>query len=109
MKILLIQPFGDESNTNYPPLGLLYLASYSRKNSSHVPKILDLRVDRSGIDGHLDEILQFDPDVIGLTGMSIEWSAIRKVSAFLKERLDPKVVFVSGGPHSTIFSNRVLQ
>ena len=39
MKILLIQPYANESNTNYPPMGLLYLASYIREKSSHAVKI----------------------------------------------------------------------
>ncbi|MDD5678978.1 MAG: radical SAM protein [Kiritimatiellae bacterium] len=109
MNVLLIQPFGNESNNNYPPMGLLYISAYLRKYSQHIPKIIDLRADRSRIEDHLDEIIQFNPGVIGLTGMSIEWSAIKYITTYLKARVNDNVVFIAGGPHSTIFSKMVLQ
>ncbi|MBI5676799.1 MAG: cobalamin B12-binding domain-containing protein [Nitrospirae bacterium] len=98
MKILLIQPFGRESNTNYPPLGLLYLFSYLRKYSKHELKILDLRVHKTPIEDKIPDIVDWLPDVIGITGLSIEWSGFKSVALAVRQALGSTVKIVAGGP-----------
>ncbi len=109
MKILLIQPFGNESNTNYPPLGLLYLASFIREKSDSTVKVIDLRLKATPIEEMLPEITAWQPDIIGITGMSIEWSNIRHIAHTLRQSLGDKVTLVAGGPHATAFSSLVLE
>jgi anaerobic magnesium-protoporphyrin IX monomethyl ester cyclase len=108
MKILLIQPFANESNTNYPPLGLSYLAAYIRAKSQHEVKILDLRVKKSPIETKTEEISDWKPDIIGVTGMSIEWSGIRRVAEHVKNILGSDATLIAGGPHATCFSQLVI-
>jgi len=109
MKILLVQPFANESNTNYPPIGLLYIASYIRANSSHQVKIIDLRVNKSPIKKRLSAIEAWKPDLIGLTGMSIEWTGFKEVLRTLEQAMSKDVIFAAGGPHATIFHALVLE
>lgn len=109
MKVLLIQPFGNESNTNYPPLGLLYLSAYIRTKSDHQLKIIDLRLKSTPIENRLAEIKEWLPDVVGITGMSIEWENIRHIALTLRNHLGDKVALVAGGPHATAFSRMVLE
>ncbi|RLB77404.1 MAG: hypothetical protein DRH24_16290 [Deltaproteobacteria bacterium] len=109
MKILLIQPYANESNTNYPPMGLLYLASYIREKSTHAVKIIDLRVNKTPIKNRLSTIKMWEPDIIGLTGMSIEWTGFKEVLHTIKPDMGKKIIFVAGGPHATIFNTLVLE
>ena len=109
MRILLIQPFSDESNTNYPPLGLLYLAAYLRANTQSVLRIVDLRLKRMPIEEALPEIKAWNPDLIGVTGMSIEWTNIRHILQTLRETLGKSITLVAGGPHATAFNKLVLE
>ncbi|MBI5676806.1 MAG: B12-binding domain-containing radical SAM protein [Nitrospirae bacterium] len=109
MKVLLIQPFGRESNTNYPPMGLLYLASYLKANTNYEIKILDLRANKIPIEGKITEIKSWRPDVVGITGLSIEWTGFKQVTNAVRDALGEETVIVAGGPHATIFKNMVLK
>jgi len=109
MKILLIQPYANESNTNYPPMGLLYLAAYIREKSSHAVKIIDLRVNKTPIKKRLSAIEAWKPDIVGLTGMSIEWTGFKEVLHTIGQAMGKEVIFAAGGPHATIFSTLVLE
>ena len=109
MRILLIQPYGEASNTNYPPLGLLYLASYLRKHTKHEVKILDIRLYKKPIEEFFPQIKSFNPDIIGLTGMSIEWSGFRHTANAIDREFGKNSILISGGPHSTVFPYLVMQ
>ena len=109
MKVLFIQPFGNESNTNYPPLGLLYLAAYLRSNMECSVRVLDLRLNRKPIEEKLSEIEDWAPDIVAITGMSIEWSSIRHIIHAVRERLGKRCKIVAGGPHATAFAGVVLE
>lgn len=108
-KIILIQPFGDESNTNYPPIGLLYLASYLRSRMECAITVLDLRLTRTPIEQKLEDIQLLSPHIVGITGMSVEWSNIKHIIKTLRQALGKSVTLVAGGPHATAFSNIVLE
>ena len=109
MNILLIHPFANESNTNYPPMGLLSIASYLQVNTEHNIKLFDLRAKKTPIEEKLPDIKSFKPDVVGVSGLPIEWSGTRKVLDTLHSALDSNVVFVAGGPHATVFKRMVLE
>lgn len=109
MKILLIQPFGNETATNYPPIGLLYIASYVREQTDSLIRVLDLRVSRTPIEEKMPEIAEWSPDLVGITGMSVEWGGIKHILGVIRETLGEKVILVAGGPHATVFSDMVMQ
>jgi anaerobic magnesium-protoporphyrin IX monomethyl ester cyclase len=109
MKVLFIQPYADLSNTNYPPLGFLYLASYMLAHSKHEVKIIDLRAKKTPIESRIAEIVDWKPDIVGITGLSIEWSGIKKVAKVVREELGAGVILVAGGAHATCFSRLVLE
>ena len=119
MKILLINPpavdnivadmsdFFDESSGSYPPVGLMYLASYLRKTSAHTVEILDasaLELDYEGIRGRVETI---KPDVVGITMLTFNAPAVLRIAADVKE-VDKRIVTVIGGPHATIFPDETL-
>lgn len=103
MNILLIQPYTEISQCNSPPLGLMYLASALRSKGNDRIKIIDLRLEKIRISSKIEEVLAFNPDVIGVTAMSIESEAIASTIKFLAETLPNKPFFVVGGSHASVF------
>jgi anaerobic magnesium-protoporphyrin IX monomethyl ester cyclase len=109
MKILFIQPFSSISGSNHLPIGFLYIAAYVLAHSKHEIKIIDLRAKRTPIEEKINEIMEWKPDIVGITGLSIEWSGIKHVTKTVHELLGKNVPIVAGGSHATCFSNLVMK
>ena len=76
MKILLITPLAKFTHTRWLPLGLSYISSILKK-AGHEVRLYDrflqgrMLVNRNTLDGDMKKnILDFNPDVIGLTTIS---------------------------------------
>jgi anaerobic magnesium-protoporphyrin IX monomethyl ester cyclase len=114
MRILLIKPhhrevykdFKDVA-TEYPPLGLAYIAAVLEQNGYKEIRIIDMPVE--GItEERLKAILtEMKPDIIGVTATTPTITYSRKVSQLCKETL-PDSILVMGGPHSTAVPEDVL-
>jgi len=90
----------------YPPLGLAYLASYLEKNSKFNPAI-------SIIDENAKEIPELlikkgRPRVVGISATTPQIIRAHKIAKFCK-RLDPKIICIIGGVHSTILPAQTLK
>lgn len=110
MKILLINPpttfsqiYGDWDlsalDTYSPPLGILYIASYLRAHK-HEPKVFDLEALKWDLNKLSESIIAFNPDLIGITSMTINFTNAHKIAAFIKNILQ-FVPIIIGGPHLT--------
>jgi anaerobic magnesium-protoporphyrin IX monomethyl ester cyclase len=116
MNILLINPpvdnlvrtFAPDSITEemgcYPPMGLLYIASYARKvlDGDFNFEICDTQMeemDYSQIRAHLEER---KPDVVGISCMTFLLIDALKVARLAKET-NPDIHVVVGGAHPTIY------
>lgn len=91
----------------YPPLGILYLASYARNKRD------DLEF--QAIDGYSEKrrslvsrIAAFRPDVVGLSFTSQAASGAYRLVAEIKERIG-NCTIVLGGPHPTALPEDCLQ
>ena len=89
------------------PIGLLYLASYLK----HKNKKIELRV----VDGTLlgeervkREILDFRPDLLGVTAMTCGRHSALKVTRFSKKTL-PSSCVVLGGVHPTLMWKQMME
>lgn len=103
MKILLVnapplKTFGITGQI-YPPLGILYLASYVRQKRS------DLKI--HAIDGYKEnrrelanKIIKFNPKVLGVSFTTQAATGAYKLINEVKQRND-KIYVVVGGPHPT--------
>jgi radical SAM superfamily enzyme YgiQ (UPF0313 family) len=91
----------------YPPLGLLYLASYSRKHGgAHIEfKFTDGLL--IGMEQALKEVVAFKPDIVAVsfTTSACEgaYVLIQKVKEISKD-----ILVVTGGPHSTAMPDEVM-
>jgi len=104
VNVLLIQPYTGISQCNSPPVGLLYLASSLVSKGGDTVKVIDLRVDKASIQSRFQEILDFKPDVVGVTAMSIDAKTMASTIEFLATHLPVRPFFVVGGSHATVFS-----
>ncbi|NVN91135.1 MAG: B12-binding domain-containing radical SAM protein [Desulfuromonadales bacterium] len=91
----------------YPPLGILYLASYAREKLAG----LEIKV----IDGYQESfekipgmITDFKPDVIGVSFTTQASTGAYEIIKRVKTSL-PETLIVSGGPHPTLLSSEVLE
>ena len=90
----------------YPPMGILYLAAYARKNMGDLKiKVVDGL--QKGFKKTVKDIYQFNPDVLGVSyttqAASGAYSLINEVKSNDKE-----LFVISGGPHPTAMPTDVL-
>lgn len=106
LKILLIYPIVGVSQ--YPPLGIGYLAAIAEQNDCQV-KII---VRRTPYEDYSNEDIcnqakVFSPDVIGLTVFD-EFS-LRDIYDLMRKLSTLKASIVAGGPHATLYPHEVLE
>lgn len=114
MRVLLINPptenlivadnpsFIDEERGFNPPLGLLYIAAYVKKHSSHEIEVLDMPVENIRYKQLPDVIRQRAPDIVGITAMTFTLiDVLRTIKIVKAVSKDTKVVL--GGAHVSIY------
>ncbi|MFC1514817.1 B12-binding domain-containing radical SAM protein [Candidatus Omnitrophota bacterium] len=99
MNILLLIP---NSRDIYRciPLGLLYIASVLRKEEENRLKIIDARNEQLGHKEIIKRIKDFSPEVIGISGLSMEADEIHKLAQLAKE-VCPGCKVIIGGPYAS--------
>lgn len=92
----------------FPPLGLMYIASYLKKHTAHEAEILDASVQKLSYDEIRERIKKFKPDIVGITAMTYMFYDTVSVARMAKEAGgDIHVNF--GGPHVNIFPQETLE
>ncbi len=119
MKILLINPPAentlkgnnpsiiDEERGYNPPLGLLYLAGYLEKHTSHQVEVIDTQVEEIGYEGLAAKIRQIKPDVVGITAMTFTLLDVLKIANLAKD-ISSEIKVVLGGPHVYIYPSETI-
>jgi anaerobic magnesium-protoporphyrin IX monomethyl ester cyclase len=120
MKVLLINPpreneiignnpsIIEEERGHNPPLGILYLAGYLVKHTSHEVEILDAQVENVSYGDLRDRVLAARPDVVGITTMTLTLIDVLKTVTTVKETL-PETRIVLGGPHVHLFPDETIR
>lgn len=85
-----------------PPLGLLYLGAILQR-AGHRARLLDLRARGEKIEQHLEEVIQYDPQYIGISAVISDADVLGPTVEVLKTQT-PMARIVVGGPypHSSI-------
>lgn len=121
MRVLLINPpdenliktFAPDSLTEemgfYPPMGLLYIASYAQKAYGNLLEIevLDTQVEMMGYDDIREHIGNKAPDVVGISCMTFLLIDALKVSRIAKD-IKPDIHVVIGGTHPSIYPEEMV-
>ncbi len=114
MKVLLINPpreheiignnppIIEEERGFNPPLGLLYVAGYLEKQSNHTISVIDSQVEQLDYSTLKSKIAEKEPDVVGLTAMTMTLIDVIKTVDLVKE-INRDIKVVLGGPHVFLF------
>lgn len=110
MKILLIKPLlnSDCDLLLEPPLGLLYISAFLKSHGYQDIKVIHMDAPRLDLEGLRAFVLDYGPDLVGLSTSLSEAKGMHNVAALMKE-IVPKVVVVAGGPHPTADPEDVLK
>lgn len=120
MKVLLIQPpefhmittnvpsVVDEESGAYPPLGLLYVASFLEKHTDHEVEILDTLLDNLDYTEIEEEIRRRKPDVVGIQAMTFTLIDATLTAKVVKS-VDKDIPVIFGGPHVYIYPFETMQ
>lgn len=119
MKVVLINPpreneilannpaIIDEERGFNPPLGLLYLAGYLEQQGRHQVSIIDSQVEKLSYPGLETRIRSLQPEVVGLTTMTMTLLDVVKTVELIKG-FDQNIRVVLGGPHVHLFPEETL-
>ena len=92
----------------YPPLGLLYVASFLEKNISCEVEILDTILDAMDYEQIEEEIRRRKPDIVGIQAMTFTLIDATLTAKVVK-KVDPSIPVIFGGPHVYIYPYETLQ
>lgn len=113
MNVLLIKPphkevYKDFKSvaTEYPPLGLAYIAAVLEKNGFTV-KITDMPVEGVSENQLVSILKEFKPSIAGITATTPTIGYSLKLAALCKKEL-PDILIVIGGPHASAIPEQVL-
>lgn len=107
-KILLVNPPCDPSigygkslskmTFVFPPIGLMYLASYIERENNVQVKIFDSQVDSKNL---IEEIRKFKPQIVGITAQTAQYPIVVQLSKEIKDQF-PEITIIIGGSHPTV-------
>lgn len=103
MRVTLIHP-GERSNL-MPPLGILYVAAVLREHGHNV-QVLD---PPSNENSFIRKIVDFKPDLVGLSVGTTNLGRASEVINILKSRLDKKTLYCAGGVYTTACPHDTLE
>ncbi|MCX7911202.1 MAG: B12-binding domain-containing radical SAM protein [Endomicrobia bacterium] len=99
----------DEESGNYPPLGILYVASFLEKNISNCEiKILDAPTENLDFEFIRQYIKNFSPDLVGIYFCTEYLKDALRVTDILKNE-NKKIITVVGGPHLHIYPLETIE
>ena len=99
-KVVLVYPpmvFAKKRGFGFPPLGVLYIASFLQKKGIGV-KIIDSFIEGQTLKELVEEILEEKPRIVGFSAMTCQVNAVLDIAEELKKR-DPSLKIIVGGPH----------
>ena len=102
-----LPPEVDSERGLYPPLGLMYVASYLRENSNANIKMLDMEAEKITIEDLQAYVNKTKPDVVGI--QSITYTIIDTIETANKiKEIDKSIKVVVGGIHASIYPEETL-
>ncbi len=111
MRVVLIRPrmitTGVEFVSSQTPLNLCYLAAVARQDGAQV-QIWDYDVERFSQEALRSRLLEFRPDVVGITLMTPTAPRGGRLARVAKQAL-PDVLTVAGGPHPSALPEQTLE
>ena len=92
----------EEESGSYPPLGLLYIASYLKKSSVHEVQIIDCPAEQIGYKDLEQRIRTSKPELVGIY-FCTDYLLDAVFAAELAKKINKNSIVVAGGPHVFIY------
>ncbi len=92
----------DEERGHNPPLGILSVAAYLEKYTSHQIEVLDAQVEEMDYQELEEELKKRKPDLVGITTMTFTLLDVIRCCEIIK-KINSKIKIVLGGPHVNIY------
>lgn len=120
MKVLLINPptvnsmktsqgyFSMSEINFFPPINLMYLATTLKQLGGHTVKILDADIEKKDYTMIAEQVLQENPDVVGVTAFTLNFYDCMETIRHIKSVL-PHVIICAGGPHTKYFAKETIE
>jgi radical SAM superfamily enzyme YgiQ (UPF0313 family) len=105
-KVILVNPYYEESDHIQPPIGLGYLASCLKKNGFE-PVIIDANKERLKESRLVRKIINLKPNFVGIQVYSVNLKNTKDILNSLKKKL-PRLTTFIGGPHPSSSSENVF-
>jgi len=107
MRISLISPKWNKMVNSYPPLGLAYIAAVLEREGHRV-RVHDFGLNpKAPLEEEIAAVQRFAPDLVGITAMTNTYHSAWETARLIKERIGCSIVI--GGPHATVFPDRVVR
>jgi len=90
-----------------PPLGILYVAAYLEKYTTHKVTVVDAQVEELSYSQLFEKITKLQPDVVGITTMTLTLIDVIKTVNLVKS-ISNKTTVVLGGPHVHLFPEETM-
>lgn len=97
----------DQETGFYPPIGLLYVASYALERSTHDITVIDAHARRMSFDQIEEKIRELKPDIVGIQTLTFSLYDV-VLTAKRAKKANPDVRIVLGGPHAYLFPEETL-
>jgi anaerobic magnesium-protoporphyrin IX monomethyl ester cyclase len=95
-----------KAGSKLPPLGLCNLAAVVRKAGIEI-SVIDAPAAKLGVKETFEIVRKFDPDLIGITAVTISINNAARLAQYIKE-MNPQYTIVLGGPHVTAAARETL-
>jgi len=106
MKILFIYTNIDGAHEDNYAFGLATIISVAR-GLGHECKV-ELITNRSMFDPVIDRFQKFQPDIVGFTSVTSQFSIVKELSEIFK-KLDNSICTICGGVHPTLWPESILE
>jgi len=90
-----------------PPLGIMYLGAYLRSKFKADIHLINQKLHNISDDRLVQEIVNFDPDVVGLSAITASAQNLAGVTRAVRREL-PDVLMLLGGPHVYSYQENAL-
>jgi anaerobic magnesium-protoporphyrin IX monomethyl ester cyclase len=113
LKVVLINPvpvLGEKEQfygQKWPPLGIILLGTIL-KQQDHAVYLLDQTNSNLNFEQTLTWIKKRDPDIVGITSMTVAFQSSIKIAQMVKE-WNPSIKIVLGHYHPTVCADRILK
>ena len=113
-KVLLIDPsigYSEEGiweKPTSPNLGLAYIRGFLKKECDVDVAIIEMSPSRLSLKDIKTLLMDYHPDIVGLTAKTFNIPVAYKVAKIIKETL-PETIVILGGPHATALPAQTLK